>query len=251
MANTTDSNQSSGSICPDATISEITNTNKQAAELLASIGLSLSKHENETLRTVCEKQQWSEVDVLEWMESHRAIATTRQIPVPGDGQSLEKLGRYMERNFIKPSSTILDEIDENFPQVIQKHTAQYPWLKDIKKEFDPFKETLRMYYSFQKKKFLPLAVRLNEGRKANISHSIVRNLRRSFSILAKDRDRLQRSVNTIRREGKQFQIIDNSCAILRMQNKNFKILFGKIERQFEFEEEQLIPRIKKEIKAKE
>ncbi|WP_138429209.1 hypothetical protein [Fodinibius saliphilus] len=244
-------NQSCAGLTPEATIAEITNSNKQAAELLASIGLSLTKHEEETLRSVCEKQQWCEVEVLEWMKNHRAMRNRQQLPVPGEEESLKKWKSYMENSFISPCTAVMEELGEDFPQVYQKHIDEYPWLKEVKEAFLSFSETIKLYHTFQEKKFMPLAIRLDEGRKANISHGIVRQLQRSFSILAKDRDRLQHLMNSLRRQGQQFQNPDDASTLLKMQNKNFKILFGNIEKQFSFEKDQLIPRIKSEIKAKQ
>lgn len=247
--------QSLTEITPEATINEITSANEQAAELLASIGLSLSKHENETLRSVCQQRQWSEEEVLHWVKKHSSSTNSKQSKnhssqSPDEKSSLKKWVEYLEESFISPNLTLLKEIDESFPRIHQVHGNQYTWLKNMEWHFSKFKEVLTMYYEFERKKFLPLTERLYGNKRSNINHGAIRKLQKSFAIIEEDQERLQRLMNTISTKGNQFKNPEGACSTLRIQNKNFKILFSTLGKQFKTEREQLIPRIKEEMKAK-
>lgn len=246
--------QSPAEITPEATISQITAADEQAAELLASIGLSLSKHEDETLRSVCQQRQWSEVEVLNWVKKHRF--TTKGGPdenemerPPGGAASPEEWGRYLEKGYINPHLELLEELNKSFARVHKIHGNQYLWLKNMQWHFDKFEEALRMYYRFEKEKLFPLLARLMNSKRGNINHGIIRKLQKSFSIIKRDQDRLTRLMKTIRRKGNNFENPEGACTTLRIQSKNFEILFSSLYKQFKVESEQFIPGVKKEIKA--
>jgi hypothetical protein len=57
-------------------------------------------------------------------------------------------------------------------------------------------------------------------------------------------------MKNVQEKGNKFENPGNSCSTFRIQNENFKILFSQLENQFEVEEDQLLARIKEEIKAK-
>lgn len=247
--------QSLASITPESTISQITTIDEQAAELLASIGLSLSKHKHKTLRSVCQQRQWSEDEVLKWVKKHSSSPNGERSPndsnqAPDEQSSLKNWSKYLEEQFIEPNLELLEELTESFPRIHKVHGIQYSWLKDMEWHFNKFKEAVMMYYEFERKKFLPLTKRLYESKSTNINHGTIRKLQKSFSIIEEDQDRLQRLMKTIRNKGNQFENPEGACSTLRIQNKNFKILFSKLNKQFKIEREQIIPRIKGEIKDK-
>jgi iron-sulfur cluster repair protein YtfE (RIC family) len=242
-------------ITPEATINEITSVNKQAAELLKSIGLSLSEHENETLQSICQQRQWSEDEVLQWVKKHSSPAngeqaTSHSAQAPDEQSSLKKWSKYLEERFIDPNHELLEELTNSFPRIHKVHGIQYSWLKNMEWHFNKFREALTMYYQFERKKFLPLAERLHKSKRTNINHGTIRKLQKSFRIIKKDQDRLQRLMQTICNKGNQFENPEGACSTLRIQNKNFKILFAKLDQQFRVESEQIIPRIDEEIQAK-
>ncbi len=132
--------QSLATITPDATISQITAADKQAAELLASIGLSLAKHKNETLRSVCQQRQWSETEVLKWVKKHtdpvNEDTSNKSEQLPGDGTNLSEWIEHLKEAFIHPNLALLSELEKSFPRVHKIHGNQYTWLKDIEWHFD-------------------------------------------------------------------------------------------------------------------
>lgn len=246
--------QSLTNLTPDATIEQIVTTNNQAGELLASIGLSVSEHEDESLRSVCQQQQWSEVEVLNWIKKHSTTVNGgpgshgKESQMPGKS-SLTEWTNYLERHYLSSGTSLLEELNQSFPRVLKIHGNQYSWLKNVKWHFKKFDETVEMYYSFERKKFFPLANRLAANKKRSINHGTVQKLEKSFSILERDQYRLQRQMNTIREKANNFDNPHNACSTLRIQNKNFAALFAKLSKQFKIETEHLIPHAKKELQA--
>lgn len=116
--------------------------------------------------------------------------------------------------------------------------------------FNRFEETLGMYYSFERKKFLPLIDRLATNKKISINHGDVQKLEKSFNILIQDQERLQQQMTTIWEKGNNFNNPPNACSTLRIQNKNLTVLFSKLRKQFKIESEHLIPQAKEELQAK-
>ncbi|WP_445665857.1 hypothetical protein [Fodinibius sp. AD559] len=247
--------QSLSKLTPEATISEIVCSDSEAGELLASIGLSLSEHEQETLRSVCQDRKWSEVEVLQWLKKHSSTtngeASNNKIDsAPDEDSPLTKWITYLEDSFITPNRSLLDELDENFPRIRKIHGNQYPWLKTMKWYFDKFREVLGMYYTFEQEKFFPLIKRLKSNSNNNLSHGTIQKLEKSFNVINRDQRRLRHLMNTIRDKGNQFDNPGNACSTLRIQNENFNILFSQLKEQFKVEEDEILPRIKEEIKAK-
>lgn len=246
--------QSLAKITAEATISQIIAADEQAAELLASIGLSLSKHADETLRSVCQQHQWSEREVLNWVKKQRSTingTAENKIETPPDGEaSPVDWGRYLENVYINPNLELLKELDEAFPRLHKIHGNQYLWLKHIQWHFDKFEDALRMYYHFEKKKVFPLIARLVNSNRGNVNHGTIQKLLKSFAIVRRDQERLARLMKTIRRKGNHFENPEGACTTLRIQNKNFKILFSRLHKQFKVEGGQFIPRIKEEITAR-
>lgn len=247
--------QSLSNLTPEATISEIINTDSEAGELLASIGLSLSEYEQETLRSVCQQRKWSEVEVLQWLKKHGSTqngeTSDSHIPsVPDKDTSLVKWTTYLEESFLNPNQSLLEELEENFPRIHKVHGNQYPWLKTMKWEFDRFREALGMYYTFEREKFFPLIGQLKNNSNNNLSHGTIQKLEKSFSVIERDQRRLRNLMRTIWEKGNQFENPGNACSTLRIQNKNFKILFSQLKKQFEVEEDQILPRTKEEIRTK-
>jgi len=250
-----DTDQSLSRLTPEATISEIINADSEAGELLASIGLSLSKLKKDTLRSVCQQRKWSEVEVLQWLKKHSSmsngeVSNNPVVTVPDEDYTLTKWTVYLEESFINPNRLRLEELEENFPRIHKIHGNQYPWLKTMKREFGRFREALGMYYTFEREKFFPLVRRLRNNSNNNLSHGTIQKLEKSFSVVERDRRRLQNLMKTIREKGNQFENPGNACSTLRIQNKNFKILFAHLGKQFELEVDQILPRTKEEIKAK-
>lgn len=248
-------NQSLKNLTPDATLSQIKSADGKAAELLASIGLEPSNHKNETLRSVCQQRKWSEVEVLKWIKKHSPPANNDASkngmePISNEESSLKEWTEHLEETFINPNLSLLKERDENFPRIHKIHGNQYPWLKNMEWHFNQFEETLSMYYEFERKKFFPLINRLENVKKGDINHGTIQKLQKSFAVIEKDQDRLQRLMADIREKGNEFENPPNACSTLRIQNENFNILFSRLEEQLKTENDQLIPRVKEEMNSK-
>jgi len=247
--------QSLSNLTPEATISEIISADSEAGELLTSIGLSLSEHEQETLRSVCQQRKWSEVEVLQWLKKHSST-TNGESPsanaesVPERDAPLIKWTAYLEESFLDPNQSLLEELEGNFPRIHKVHGNQYPWLKTMRWEFDRFREALGMYYAFEREKFFPLIGQLKNNSNNNLNHGTIQKLDKSFSVIERDQRRLRNLMKTIREKGNQFENPGNACSTLRIQNENFKILFSQLKKQFEVEEDHILPRTKAEIRTK-
>jgi len=246
--------QSLAQLTPEATIGQIINANTEAGELLASIGLSVSEHESETLRSVCQQQQWSEVEVLKWVKKHTNGTNGNTMTQPSETSlsnitGLSNWTEYLEREFVKPNQSLLEELHQSFPRVLKIHGNQYTWLKDTKWHFEQFQENLEMYFEFEQRTFFPLVEQLSSTKKKSLNHGVVQKLNNSFGIIQRDQDRLKRQMNTIREKDNGFNNPANACSTLRIQNKNFTLLFDKLEQQFQIEADHLLPKIKKKLQA--
>lgn len=235
-------------LTPEATISQITSANKKSAALLASIGLQPSNHANEALRSVCQQRKWNEIEVLEWAKKHTEIRygqteNNKREVGPGGDAGLKKRIAFLKRNYIDPNTELINEIRNSLPRVHQIYGNQYLWLKNVQWYFDKFEHAIRMYYEFEQKKFLPLVERLDNSKRLSIIHGTIQKLQKSFDIIVKDQQRLQRLIQMVRNKGREFENSGGSCLILRIQNKNFKTLFTNLDKQFKVEVDNIIPRI--------
>lgn len=242
-------------LTPDATIEQIVNAHNEAETLLASIGLEPSQHEGETLRSVCQQRHWSEVEVLDWVMKHTNAAdivlekNSEEIPLVEE--SLKKWVEYLEKTYINPIENLQKEIDQNFPRVHKIHGNQYTWLKNMQWHYDKFSEALQMYHAFERETFLPAAQNLNSARPTMVTHGSIKRLEKCFSVIERDQERLSRLFQKVRRKGHDFENPDGACSTLCILNENFKLLQEQLEAKFTFENEQLIPRIRRELsKAK-
>ena len=247
--------ESLANITPDATIEQIVAANEKAGELLASIGLPVTEHEDETLRSVCQQKQWSEAEVLSWVKKHSrnsregSEADTAR-PDSSENSDLTEWTRYLRDNFVSANRKLLEELNESFPRVLKIHGNQYPWLKEARWHIKNFREALEMYYAFEEKKFFPVIEEISGNNAGKINHGSVQKLEKSFSIIEDDQDRMKEQMSIIRENCNEFENPAGACSTFRIQNKNFVTLFSRLRNQFEVENNHLIPGIKKELKAK-
>lgn len=239
-------------LTPDVTIKQIIDTHKEAGELLASIGLQPSQHQEETLRSVCQQRHWSEVEVLDWVKKHTngSGAAKKNViskSVPLEDESLKKWSEYLKETYINPIENLLEEIDQNFPRVHKIHGNQYPWLKNVQWHYEKLQEALQMYQAFEQETFLPAAQSLSKARPTTVTHGMIKRLERCFSIIDRDQKRIKRLMDKVKRKGNNFENPELACSTLRILNKNFKLFCQKLESQFDFESKKLIPRIEQEL----
>jgi len=235
------------SLTPDATISQIISADKQAGELLASIGLTLKDHEGETLRSVCQQRQWSEVEVLEWVKKQRESENIESSPdeeLPDFEKNLKRWSEYLKKTFIQPNRILLKKLNNDFPRVLKVHGNQYPRLKTMQWYFNTFEETLKLFYRFENEKFYPLAEQLESRKMYKINYGIVSKLKKSLTIIKEDQQRLIELMDVLQEKAQDFEHPAISCSTLRILNKNFENLFTKVRLQFNLESQKIIPLIK-------
>lgn len=240
-------------VTPDAKLNEIISVYDQASQLLASIGLDPSNHQEETLRSVCQQRHWSEVEVLDWVKKHHedySIQEDQQKQTDIDyDDSLPQWITYLEEEYLKRSISLLDEISNSFSRVHKIHGNQYPWLKEMEWHFNFFDEALRLYNSFERNKFYPIALRLYNNDNGNVLDGTIRKLERSLEIIEDDQERLMKLKDTVKEKGNNFKNPEGACTTLRIMNHNFSELEEILEKQFRIEVENVIPIVRQELNA--
>lgn len=240
------------SLTPDATIEQIIQTHQDAEELMASIGLKPSQHKKETLRSVCQQRKWSEVEVLKWVQKNVSgtdakTDSVEEIQLPASEDAINKWFTYLKKVYLLPVENLLKEIDKNFPRVHKIHGNQYTWLKNMQWHYEKLREDLQMYRKFETEIFLRAAENLSNSRNTTVTHGMIKRLEKCFSVVDQDQKRIQRLMEKVKRKGNNFENPDLACSTLCILNKNFKLLSEKLEAQFEFESEQLVPRVEREL----
>ena len=241
------------SLTPDVTIEKIVQTHQDAKELLASIGLKPSQYKEETLRSICQQRKWSEVEVLNWVKRHAngidgKANSAEKIRMPDSGDAVKKWSVYFNEVYLVPVENLLKEIDKNFPRVYKIHGNQYTWLKNMQWYYESLQEALRMYQMFERETFLPVAKSLSKARSA-ITHGKVKRLKKCFSVIERDQKRIKRLMEKVKQKGNNFESPELACSTLCILNENIKLLYEKLEAKFDFESEQLIPRVEQELKG--
>lgn len=242
-------------LSPDATIGEIITANKQAAQLLASIGLPAENHRDESLRSVCQQRQWSEVEVLKWLRENEQLMEqagkdNASGSKPDFGDRLDKWCEYMESRYLKRTFSLLDEVVEKFPRVYQIHATQYPWLSDINWYLDSLQEKLDCYLKFLQERFYPLLRELenSEGELLDGSRSSIVN---GLSIVREDQEKILGVIADIRQKGNRLESPEGSCSTLRIVNRDLKELFKAVEKQIEISRNNILPIVEQKMKAKQ
>lgn len=239
-------------LSPDATLSQIITADQKAANLLASIGLDLSRFEHKTLREVCAQKQWSEEEVMEWIKSNQQQKDDEAKESPTGQETdlkndLSKLCRYLEEEYHSRVYGLLSEVHDDFPRVYKIHGNQYSWLKDAAWHFKELHETLVMSFNFREKKFFPL-IRQLHNKQAGVLDGTVRKLKRSVGLITKDQEKIVRHIKAIRTISERFDIPEGTCSTLRILVHNFKALFSGLEKQFDMEKRFLIPAVRQKVR---
>lgn len=238
-------------LTPESTLSQIVSAERQAEELLASIGLNPHDHLEQTLRSVCRERKWNEEEVLSWLQRHGTAETGESENVETDPEdwSLEQWHRYMKGEFFDPNLALLREIENDFPRVLKIHGRQYCWLKEVRWHFDTFAETLSMHYLFKTEKFQPVAERCARQSKDSLLYGTLQKLRRGFDILEEDRRKLGGLMDTLRERSGNFEHPSLACSTFRILNQNILELFENLEKEFETERQRYLPLLKQESEA--
>lgn len=237
-------------LTPDATLSQILSADKTAARLLASIGLEPTDHKDETLRSVCQQRQWSEMELLQWLkknkESDREVPKEKEeVPEVDYSNDLIRWCSYIEDTFYQPNVELIQEVRSKFPRVKKVHANQYTWIKDMEYPLKKFLEDLHLYLEFGKKRFHPLVNKI-EKNKSTLLDGTVRELERSLNIIHEDQQRLRQEMKSIRTKGHNFRNPEGACTTLRIMNHQLEELYAKLDNQFEVEE-QLASAVKEKL----
>lgn len=246
-------NQTLRKLSPDATIGEIITANEKAGQLLASIGLSAENHRDESLRSVCQQRQWSEVEVLKWLQKNEQIPGKVNGEDTGNvkddiGDSLEKYCAYIEEHHIEKTVGLLEDIADKFPRVYQIHGTQYPWLNDIKWYMESLQEKLNYYIKFEKEKFFPLLKEI-DGAGRELLDGTISNIRNGLAIIREDQKEILDLIRDIRRKSNNLESPEGSCSTLRIFNRDLKALFDSVEEQIEMERNDMLPLVGKKLKS--
>lgn len=238
-------NPSLKNLTPKATLSEITSADKNAAEMLASIGLDITRHKHETLRSVCQQQQWSEVEVLQWIKKHHTNDIRQN--ESSKERTLPEWCSYFEEDLHLTNKRLLSEISDDFPRVHMIHGNQYGWLKDMSWHFNQLEEKLRMHYRFKEEKFYPLVIRLHNRRNSKILHGTVHKVERALEIIEADHSQLGRMMDVILEKGNDLVNPANACTTLRILNQNLITLFEHLDHNIWLEQERFFPKLCKQL----
>lgn len=229
-----------------ATIGQIISADHEAANLLASIGLDVKKHEQQSLRSVCRTLKWSEGEVLKWIKNK---CQTQNGKAPsGFGDDLVKWSRYLTEHYHTRNVKRLDEIARDFPRVRKIHNNQYVWLKDMQWQFSQFQDALKMYYEFEEKKFFPLFKKMNQTAN-NLLYGTLRKVERSVQIVKEDQSKIGGYMRKIKEDSNGFKNPANACSTLRILNHNFEALFTAVDEQFKVEKKNILPALQDKIEA--
>jgi len=245
--------QSPARLTPDSTLAHLISVDPKAAEMLASIGLDLAEHKDETLRSVCKQRQWSEVEVLQWIKKHRSDCDKSEsendgCQEPDYGNDILKWTNYIEEELHAYNVQLLNEISDDFPRVHQIHGNQYPHLKNMKLHFEVFEEAIQLYLTFEKKKFFKL-IRKWDKHSGDVLYGTIRGINKGIAIMSEDQKRLQTYMDIFRDKGNGFENPGGACTTLRILNENFKMLYSGLDKQFTMEEEILLPLVQKKLDA--
>lgn len=240
-------NTSLTNLTPDATLDEIISVDRQAGQLLEAIGLNLSEHKDQSLRSICQQRKWSEREVLRWLKKHQSAENGEADKTDFDG-TIAEWTEYLKTEYLDKNEERIEAIKNDFPRVRQIHGNQYPWLKNMQWQFERMEEALKMYYRFERQKFYPLLSKM-EASSTDMLYGSTKKVERSIGIVQKDQDRIQEFMQKLRIDSNRFENPGGACSTLRILNQNFKTLFEAISKQFEIEQEQLLPAARKKIET--
>lgn len=239
------SNQKLENLTPDATIAQIIEANSGAAELLASIGLSPGDYKENTLRSVCQDQKWSEVEVLQWLKKNQRKSTYTQTESAGLGDDLEKWCSYLQENYLAKNAELLNDTAAHFSRVHKIHGNQYEWLKNIRWYVKTLDEKLGFYFYFQREKLYPLLDELSNSPK-NILHGTIKKITHGIEILEEDRHEILHLIRSIKERSEQDPA--GTCSTLRIFYQDLETLLSSLKEQIEIERKHLIPLTKRKLK---
>ncbi|HLR26012.1 MAG TPA: hypothetical protein VK112_09075 [Fodinibius sp.] len=242
--------QSFKNLTPDLTLSQIISVDKEAANLLSSIGLDPSRHKDETLRSACKQRKWSEVEVLKWLKKTRLseveASENGESPEDDFGKDITEWANYLEQKFHDKNLELLEEIENDFPRVKKLHGNQYPRLKNMEWYLEKFSRDYKLYLKFEGMKFFPLAEKLTPKNKQPLD-GLIRKLQHCLDVVERDQVRLWELMKTIRKKGGDFENPKGACSTLRILNYNLKQFENNLKHQFQVEKDHIVPLVQQDL----
>lgn len=241
------------SLTPDATIKQITSAGTYSADLLASIGLHPGKHQDQTLRAVCRQRQWSEYELLNWLkkkDKSNEIHTFNSAKWSSkiDGNTISDFCNYLLETYHSFEKERMKEASTQFSRVLNNNGGKASFLKAISTDVYKLEETTSLYLSFEEKKFIPLAKKL-DGNRTQLLEGTLTKIQKSFDIIERDQNRITVYMQDIRTHIELFQRQGRDYPAMQTVAERFEKLFTSFEHHFSFEQEFLIPKVKMHIKA--
>lgn len=247
-----ETNHSIAELTPDIRLSHLILVDPKAAEMLASIGLDPAEHEEETLRAVCKQRQWSEVEVLQWIKKHRLadepVSKDDSFEKPDLRKNIVRWCGFIEENTHSTILEVLNQVSKDFPRVMQIHGNQYPWLKNMKWHVEYFEDALRLYLTFEQKKFFPLIQKWQKT-KGETLDGMIREVRRCATLIKRDQERLKNNMAILREKGNEFDSPNGACTTLRILNQKFKMLYSSLDKHFKVEQKTLLSLVQEKLDA--
>jgi len=230
------------SLTSERTIQDLVSSNKQARNLLQSIGLDPDHHREKTLRSVCTEKQWNETELLNWLKRENATnpAECKSNPQAND------LDFSCWEEFQDQNMELLSGLRSSYPRVYKVHGIQYPWLKEISWYYEQFDESLNLYLRFEQIKLMPLMRRFQKNAEQTMDGDY-QKLLNGVRIIEKDQDRIQWLIEKMNQLSNEFTIEESACSTLRIMNQKFIKLFDTVHAQFEIERDLLLPMIKSKL----
>lgn len=227
-------------ISPHTPVAQIITSHKEMFNLLKSLGLNPHNYKNETLRTLCMDKHWREEELLRWLSKEFGISPSPSKKPPVDSRAQQL------RSFQYQNLDLLHEVKPEVRRIHAVHGMQYPWLKKFAAQFEDFSGILNLYLMFGQKKIMPLL-----GETATLKKELQdgerQTLRRGVILLQKEQQKLKTLMEAMQHGSNYFVIDQSSCISLRVMNRTMIKLLEGVSRQFEIEQEWLLPTIKSNL----
>ncbi len=233
-------------LTPDSTIEEMVASQPEVAGLIASIGMNPELHPGETIRAVCQRKQWNEVELIDWI--NRQLSSGNGLENGAILASAEDSLAYWHDQLvseIEKNRKLMNRIRNEFPRVHDIHGNQYTWLKDASWHVGSLYENYRLYSDFELRVFLPGIRSLEQG-DSSLLDGLVRKLSHGCDILETDREKMNDTIRKIRKLASGFRHPEGSCTTMRILNQTFLYLFDGMMRQFGLEKK-VIPLVRNAI----
>lgn len=235
-------------LTPEATIDQIITADKNAANLLNSIGMKPELYQDQTLRSVCQQRQWNEEELLKWIKKNQGNddCVTSESRKQSFGEDVMGWCTWLSTTVQPCIKELLDDVENDLPRVQLVHGNQYIWLKDIEWHFHKLKKLTERYFFLEDETLYPLAIELNDQRES-ILYGKVKDLSRSLEIVEGDYPIILKEMEIIEKFSEGFKNPAGACSTLRIMNKNLEDLANQLKKYFSIEQKQLFPLIKHQL----